>query len=49
VVGYLQYFLGLPGGLVVLHMLLAGLLAVALTTVVLGVHGTRWLVGTPQD
>jgi cytochrome c oxidase assembly protein subunit 15 len=48
VVGYLQYFLHLPGALVVLHMLLAGLLAVSITGVASGVYGTRWITGTPE-
>ena len=43
-VGYLQYFLKLPGALVVLHMLLSGLLTVTITTVWTGVYGTRWLL-----
>lgn len=43
-VGYLQYFLKLPGALVVLHMLLSGLIAVSVTTVCAGIYGTRWLL-----
>lgn len=47
-VGYLQYFLKLPGTLVVLHMLLSGLLTVSITTVWAGVYGTRWLLAPGQ-
>jgi cytochrome c oxidase assembly protein subunit 15 len=45
VIGYVQYFTHLPGAMVVLHMLGAGLLTLAVTAVVAGVVGTKTLTG----
>jgi cytochrome c oxidase assembly protein subunit 15 len=41
VVGYTQYFTGLPWGLVLVHLLLASLLVVALTRATLALRAAR--------